>query len=187
MDLDLFKLNKEAITSEEGSLSLLIIGFFLAALMAAMLITNVAVVASAKRSLDHATEAAAMRAVHNLNEKAYYSGKHTALTSVWGLLNGGAVADNRVPVDCEKGLKNVQQELNSWIQSMSSLKTMQISSYKLQSFQCIYDKVYLETSANVRLPFPMPLADLDAVRIDSSIITLNQKDKGFYLFGMRIN
>ena len=71
---------KGAHANQDGSLSLLIIGLFIAALSALMIVTDVAVVANAKRTLDQATEAAAMRAVQNLDESAYYSGKHTALT-----------------------------------------------------------------------------------------------------------
>ena len=48
---------------ENGSLSLLIIGLFVAALTALMIVTDIAVVANAKRTLDQATEASAMRAV----------------------------------------------------------------------------------------------------------------------------
>ena len=62
------------VNDETGSLSILIIGLFVAAVTALMVITDVAVVANAKRTLDQATEAAAMRAVQNLDKSSYYSG-----------------------------------------------------------------------------------------------------------------
>ena len=68
------------VNDETGSLSLLIVGLFVAAVTALMVIGDVAVVANAKRTLDQATEAAAMRAVQNLDKSSYYSGKHTILT-----------------------------------------------------------------------------------------------------------
>lgn len=172
---------------EEGSLSLLIIALFLLSLSSVMVMTNVAVVANAKRSLDHVTEAAAMRAVHTLDEKSYYSGKHTALTSVAELLNNGDYADNRVPVDCEKGRQAVIEEFLSWARVSSNMKTEQIESYEITSYQCNFDVVHLESSAMVRLPFPIPFVGTQNRIVKSSITTLNEKDKGFYLFGIRIH
>lgn len=172
---------------ESGSISLLIIGFFIAALSALMVITDVAVVANAKRSLDNATEAAAMRAVHNLDETAYYKGKHTILTSIWETANGGARADNRVPIDCEKGKSEVLDEMSSWLSNTSNMKTFQIQSYEIESYECVYDVVRLKTSATVRMPFPPPFTDIYLTKVKSAITTLNEKDKGFYLLGIRIH
>ena len=62
---------KQLHKDEIGSLSLLIIGLFVAALTALMIVTDISVVANAKRTLDQATEAAAMRAVQNLDQSAY--------------------------------------------------------------------------------------------------------------------
>ena len=173
------------IKSESGSISLLIIGFFIAALSALMVTTDIAVVANAKRSLDQATEAAAMRAVHNIDEAEYYKGKHTILTSLWEIYKGGTWADNRIPIDCNKGRAEVASEFNSWIGTTSNLKTLQIKSYEVKAFQCEYDTIHLETSAVVNLPFPAPFSNFDKAEIRSSITTTNMKDKGFYLFGKR--
>ena len=172
---------------ESGSISLLIIGLFIMALSALMVMTDVAVVASAKRTLDQATEAAAMRAVRNLDKDSYYKGKHTILTSVWELAQGGAYSDNRVPIDCTKGENEIRTELSSWFNSMANLKSIHIESYRIDDYQCIYDTVSLKTSAQVKLPFPAPFSDFQNTRINSSISTLNQKDQGLYLFGVRIH
>lgn len=177
----------EKLRSEDGSLSLLIIALFIAALSSMMIMTDVAVVANAKRSLDHATEAAAMRAVHNLDEKSYYSGKHTVLTSIRELASGGNYAENRVPIDCQKGREAVFDDFSSWFNSSSNLKTIQIKSYSIDSYQCEFDAVHLVTSARVKLPFPAPFTSNDEHVIKSSITTLNEKDKGLYLFGVRIH
>lgn len=175
------------IEDETGSISILIIGFFIAALSALMVITDVAVVANAKHSLDQATEAAAMRAVHNLDESAYYKGKHTILTSVWELANGGDNLENRVPIDCDKGRTAIGEEMNSWMNTFTNFRTLQIVSFEIDSYECVFDTVKLQTSAKVKLPFPAPFSDLDKTTINSSISTLNQKDKGLYLFGLRIH
>ena len=178
---------RDLLIDDSGSISLLIIGLFIAALSTVMVITDVAVVANAKRSLDQVTEAAAIRAVHNLDEKAYYSGKHTILTSAVELLNGGQYSDNRIPVDCEKGRSEVTDEFAKWIYTNSNMKTLQIKSYEIARYQCVYDVVHLETSAMVKLPFPAPFTNLDQTTVRSTITTLNEKDKGLYLFGVRIH
>ena len=89
---------KKLHSEQDGSLSLLIIGLFIAALTALMIVTDVGVVANAKRTLDQATEAAAMRAVQNLDQSAYYSGKHTILTSTYAALGNSDYIDNRVQI-----------------------------------------------------------------------------------------
>ena len=68
-------------------------------------------------------------------------------------------------------------ELDSWNSANSNLKTIQIKQYNLDNFHCIYDLVHLETSAEVKLPFPAPFTNLDHVRVNSSITTKNEKDK----------
>ena len=174
------------VSDESGSMALLIIGFFVAALSALMVVTDVAVVANAKRSLDQATEAASMRAVHTLNEKEYYSGKHNILLSVVNALEHNNFYENRIPIDCDKGLIEVTDELNSWMATKSSMKTLQIQNYNLNEYNCQYDWVRIQTSANVKLPFPAPFTDFDKATVRSAITTTNQKDKGFWLFGHRI-
>lgn len=179
---------KKWISDDSGSLSLLIIGLFIATLSALMIVTDIAVVANAKRSLDQATEAAAMRAVQNLDEATYYNtGKHTVLTSAWMLFGNEDYVDNRVPVDCKKGWLEINDELESWIKTSSNMKTLQIQNYEITSFECVYDVVHLETKANVKLPFPAPFTNLDRTTIKSSITTLTEKDKGLWLFGWRLH
>jgi uncharacterized membrane protein len=172
---------------EEGSLSILIIGLFVAALTALMIVTDIAVVANAKRTLDQATEAAAMRAVQHLDEFAYYKGKHTVLTSMYMLAGNENYAENRIPVDCDKGWLEVNNELSTWMESTSNMKAIQIKNFEITMYDCVYDVVHLETKAKVTLPFPMPFANLNETSINSSITTLNEKDKGLWLFGFRLH
>ena len=182
-----WKLFASKINEEHGSLSLLIIALFMVTLSALMVMTDVAVVANAKRSLDHVTEAAAMRAVHTLDEASYYKNKHSILTTAAELFSGGEYADNRVPIDCVKGREEVLDEFSKWISTSSNMKTIQISDYSITSYNCEFDVVHLESSASVKLPFPAPFTRLDRAIIKSSITTLNEKDKGLYFFGIRIH
>jgi len=176
--------------NETGSLSLLIIGLFIAALSALMIVTDVAVVANAKRTLDQATEAAAMRAVQNLDTNAYYSGnfsKHTLLTSAYATFGNSDSIENRIPVDCNKGWQEINDELSTWMNTNSNMKTLQIENYEITMFDCVYDVVHLETKAKVKLPFPAPFTKLDRTTIYSSITTLTEKDKGLWIFGWRLH
>lgn len=176
--------------NETGSLSLLIIGLFIAALSALMIVTDIAVVANAKRTLDQATEAAAMRAVQNLDINAYYSGnssKHTILTSAYATFGNSNSIENRIPVDCEKGWQEINDEMSTWMNTNSNMKTLQIENYEITMFDCVYDVVHLETKAKVKLPFPAPFTQLDRTTIYSSITTLTEKDKGLWFFGWRLH
>ena len=173
--------------NESGSLSLLIIGLFIAALSALMIVTDVAVVANAKRTLDQATEAAAMRAVQNLDQNAYYSGKHTILTSAFATIGASSAIENRIPVDCNKGWQEVSDEMSTWMNSVSNMKTLQIENYEITMYDCVYDVVHLETKARVKLPFPAPFSQLNNTTIYSSSTTLTEKDKGLWLFGWRLH
>ena len=178
---------KKLHSEQDGSLSLLIIGLFIAALTALMIVTDVGVVANAKRTLDQATEAAAMRAVQNLDQSAYYSGKHTILTSAYATLGNSDYIDDRVPVDCEKGWREITDEMSTWMSTSSNMKTLQIDSYEITVFDCVNDVVHLETKAKVRLPFPVPFAHMEKSTVASSITTLSEKDKGLWLFGWRVH
>ena len=179
----IIKFNK----NESGSLSLLIIGLFIAALSALMIVTDIAVVANAKRTLDQATEAAAMRAVQNLDQNAYYSGKHTILTSAFATIGASSAIENRIPVDCNKGWQEVSDEMSTWMNSVSNMKTLQIENYEITMYDCVYDVVHLETKARVKLPFPAPFSQLNNTTIYSSSTTLTEKDKGLWLFGWRLH
>jgi Flp pilus assembly protein TadG len=179
----IIKFNK----NESGSLSLLIIGLFIAALSALMVVTDVAVVANAKRTLDQATEAAAMKAVQNLDQSAYYSSKHTILTSTFATIGASDSIENRIPVDCNKGWQEVSDEMSTWMNSVSNMKTLQIENYEITMYDCVYDVVHLETKARVKLPFPAPFSQLNNTTIYSSSTTLIEKDKGLWLFGWRLH
>ena len=66
------------------------------------------------------------------------------------------------------------------------MKTLQIESANIDRYQCQYDWVNLQTSATVKLPFAIPFTGRENATVESSITTLNEKDKGFYLFGVRL-
>jgi hypothetical protein len=85
---------KTTIKDEEGSISLLIIGLFVVTIATLLVITNIASIAIAQRSLVQASEAAVQRGVQNLDLDAYYVGEGGMLS---GVLNNGEVP---IPIEC---------------------------------------------------------------------------------------
>lgn len=128
------------LSREEGSISVLTIGLFAITVALLILITDVASMAVSKQSLLHATEAAAIRAVHSVDMASYYRG-------------GSGVA---VPIDCQMAYQAVTNEINMWFQSEPDMKRQELQGVSLIDFQCTGDRVELSTSAQMRLPFRLP-------------------------------
>lgn len=171
---------------ESGSISLLIIGLFITALAVVMIVTDISAIAAAKRSLDHATEAAVQTASHTLDQKSYYTGKMNRLIQGYRFLNPNYYVENRIPINCAAGLEKAKSELSSWNQNDGYMKRIEIIDYQIDRFTCNYDTVSLATSARIKLPFNVPFSKLSKVTVNSQIVARNEKNSGFYLFGIRI-
>lgn len=128
------------ISREEGSISVLTIGLFSITVALLILITDVASISVSKQSLVHATEAAAIRAVHSLDLGAYYRG------------DSGVP----VPIDCQMAYRVVADEINMWLQSEGDVKRRELQEVSLSRFSCSGDRVELSTSARTLLPFRLP-------------------------------
>jgi hypothetical protein len=73
---------KAILEDEEGSISILIIGLFVVTVATLLVITNIASIAIAQRSLVQASEAAVQRGVQNLDLEAYYVGEGGMLSGI---------------------------------------------------------------------------------------------------------
>lgn len=131
---------RQEFSREEGSISVLTIGLFSVAVALLILITDVASISVSKQSLLHATEAAAIRAVHSVDLGSYYRG------------NSGV----SVPIDCERAYQVVADEINTWIEEESDIKRRELQEVSLTRFSCSGDRVELSTSARTLLPFRLP-------------------------------
>ena len=100
---------------EEGSISLLIIGLFVITVATLLVITNIASIAIAQRSLIQASEAAVQRGVQNLDLNSYYVGKGGMMS---GILNSGEVP---IPIECTDASSEISDELKHWNSSNDSL------------------------------------------------------------------
>lgn len=136
-----------------GSISVLTIGLFLITIALLFLVTDIAAIAVAKRSLVHATESAALRAVQTLDRATYYHGD-----------SGVAI-----PLDCPQARTRVIEELELWMQSSEDLRRPELKQIWLSNFYCEGNLVKLTTSARASLPFQMPGSSLDQVELHSTV------------------
>jgi len=172
-------------SDEEGSISLLIIGLFIATLFSIMAMTDIASIAVAQRSLVQATESASQRGTHELDLDNYYKGKGTIFTP---LLRSRYSTPNarRIPINCNTGYAEVIKELHDWSVSSSAQKRIELGEIYLESFECDGFIISIKTRVNAKLPFAIPLSRLTQIELHAGVATENQRSEGFYLFGHRL-
>lgn len=171
---------KFGLFKENGSISVIVIGLFVITIAALMIMTNIAFLVEAKRSLAQATEAAAQRGVHTLDKSLYYRGKANLLTAPLALIKNRA--HPVIPIDCARGTTEVLLELNSW----SGITGPQLQSIQLIDFECDGHSLAIKTQSQVDLPFTIPFSSIDSVALTASAGTANMVQEGFYLFGIRL-
>jgi hypothetical protein len=171
--------------SEDGSISVVVIGLFVITVASLMVMTDVSALIVAKRSLVQATEAAAQRGVHTLDKSEYYQGKANMFTVPM------ALATNRehpsIPIDCTRGGVEVLLELNSWSNDESDMKWQQLKGIQLTDFSCDGASLEISTRSEMKLPFKLPFTSTDSVFLTATSGTTNKVQEGFYLFGIRVH
>ena len=172
---------KATIEDEEGSISLLIIGLFVVTVATLLVITNIASIAIAQRSLVQASEAAVQRAVQSLDLKAYYVGEGGILS---GILNNGEVP---IPIECDTARSAIMDELQHWNSANSALLRREIRDIWISEFTCDGVSVGISTSAFAVLPLQLPFINLKNIELHTSVGAKNTRSKGLYLFGIRIS
>jgi hypothetical protein len=170
---------------ESGSLSVVIIGLFLITVASLMVMSDIASVFVAKRSLVQATEAAAQRAVHTLDESAYYIGKGNMFTAPLAAINNSA--HRSIPIDCDRAVLNVILELHNWSSDDGSMKRNEMKGIVLRDVQCDGSSVEISTYAEVMFPFRVPFTHMDSAFLTAHAGTTNEVQEGFYLFGIRLH
>jgi len=178
-------LYKNSLKDEKGSLSVVIIGLFFITVASLMVMTDVATVLVAKRSLAQATEAAAQHGVHSLNTSAYYTGKGTMLTAPLALLTNRDHAP--IPIDCNRAVLDVILELHNWSNDQGSLKRQELQGLVLTDLQCDGTSLEVSTYAEVKFPFVVPFSTMNSANLTSIVGATNQVREGFYLFGVRLH
>lgn len=170
---------------ERGSLSVVIIGLFVITIASLMVMTDVAAVMVAKRSLTQATEAAAIRGVHTLDRDAYYTGKGTILTTPLALINKRE--HSAIPIDCNQAVLDVVLELHNWSSDDTTMKRQELAGIALSDFSCDGTSIAISTYAEVKFPFTVPFTSMESSFLTSSAGSTNQVQEGLYLFGIRLH
>lgn len=136
---------------ERGSISVLTLGLFTLTIALLILITDIASIFVSKQSLLHASEAAAIRAVHSVDLAAYYRG------------NSGV----SVPIDCGWAYRKAIEELSGWADG--SIRRNELQDVSLIEFTCSGNRVRLSTSSHVVLPFRLPQSSISTVEIHTTV------------------
>jgi hypothetical protein len=171
--------------NERGSLSVVIIGLFVITVASLMVMTDIAVVMVAKRSLTQATEAAAIRGVHTLDRNSYYTGKGTILTTPLALINKRE--HSAIPIDCNQAVLDVILELHNWSVDDTTMKRQELAGIALSDFSCDGTSIEISTYAKVKFPFVVPFTSMDSAFLTAYAGSTNQVQEGFYLFGIRLH
>jgi hypothetical protein len=176
---------REFCKKENGSISLVVFSLFLVSVLSLIVITDIAAVGIAKRSLTQATEAAAQRGVSNLDKNSYYRGEFDASTQIQNLIGAGP-KDPGVPIDCSKALGDAQGALADWSNGPKSLRRVEIRNLTITQINCDGFGIQLVTHATAVLPLILPFANLSSIEISSSVSTINIRRGGLAPFGIRI-
>lgn len=170
---------------DRGSLSVVIIGLFFITVAMLMVMSDVATVLVAKRSLAQATEAAAQQGVHTLNRSAYYKGKGTMFTAPLAILTKRE--HTAIPIDCNRAVFDVMLELHNWSNDDGSMKRHELQGIVLTDLQCDGSSLEISTYSRVKFPFTVPFSHMDSAILTATAGTTNQVQEGFYLFGVRLH
>jgi len=185
MELKAMELKSRFIRDERGSISLLVLTFFLITVATIIVITDIASVAIAKKSLTQATEAAAQRGVRNLDSAAYYSGEFDVSTMV-GNIFGVGPKDPGIPIDCSKALGDAQGALADWAGGSRTLRRIELSNVAISQITCDGFGIQLITTASAQLPIVIPFLKIEKVKLSSRVSTTNTRRPGFSPFGIMV-
>lgn len=171
--------------SDRGSISVLTIGLFVILLFTALILTNISSIYLAKRSLSLTSEAAVQYGMKNLDSKSYYSGEYNLNQLLVNSL-GQAEVDPGIPIDCDAGLDDVRKVLSDWQREGAASTRANVVQIVLTDFQCDGFKIYIESSAIVQIPVPLPFIHLDQVEIRTHAGAIGERAETNNYYGFDI-
>ena len=176
---------RKFITDEEGSLSVLILSFFMTILITLVILTDISAIYFAKRSLTQATEAAAQRGVRNLNLETYYQGKYNA-TQFLINLTGDREKDPGIPIDCSQGEVDARGAIDELSRNRREIFGQHLGAIRVDAFTCDGYQISMQTSATAQLPFVLPFINISTVEISSHIATFDERKVSTNYYGINI-
>ena len=157
---------RRILDDEKGSISVLSMGLFLLVLTTSLILTDISSIYLAKRSLSLATEAALQRGMKNIDETAYYSGEYNFNQLLVNSF-GQAESDPGIPINCEKGLQDIQEVLSGWQARGAASVRENVGQLRLTNFECDGFQIYVESAAIARIHLLIPFITLNEVAIHS--------------------
>lgn len=173
------------IRNDEGSLSVLILSFFMIILITLIALTDISAIYFAKRSLTQATEAAAQRGVRNLDLNAYYRGKYNATQFLINLTDQRE-KDPGIPIDCSKGEVDARAAIQELSSDRRNLFGPHLGAIRVDEISCDGYQISLHTSATAALPFVLPFTRIKSVEIASHIGTFDERKVSTNYYGINI-
>ena len=173
------------LTDERGSLSILILSFFMTILITLVALTDISAIYFAKRSLTHATEAAAQRGVRNLDLDSYYRGKYNATQFIVNLTTE-AEKDPGIPIDCQQGEIDAHNAISEFSHDRDNLFGPQLGVINIEEIKCDGYQISLKTSSTATLPFVIPFTRISEVNISSHIGTFDERKISTNYYGINI-
>ncbi len=176
---------RKFIADEEGSLSVLILSFFMTILITLVILTDISAIYFAKRSLTQATEAAAQRGVKNLDVEAYYRGKYNA-TQFLINLTGEREKDPGIPIDCLQGEIDARGAIDELSRNRREIFGQHLGAIRVDAITCDGYQISMQTSATAQLPFVLPFINISTVEISSHIATFDERKVSTNYYGINI-
>jgi hypothetical protein len=171
--------------SDEGSISVLVVGLFIVLFTLSMVLTDVTSLYLAKRSLTSITESAAQRGMQNLDQDSYYHGEYNGIQALKGTLGGGE-RDPGIPIDCSAGKTDAYFFVARTNFFGSPMSRPNLSDISIVNFECDGFQIKMQTSAKATLPIPIPFVQLHQISITSYAGTVGERAKTNNFYGLDI-
>jgi hypothetical protein len=157
----------KALFDERGSISILIIGLFSILLMLSIIMTDISAVYFGQRSLSSSLEASVQRGSKNLDLEKYYQGEYNLNALIHNVV-GESEGDPGIPINCEKGFRDVYSTLDSWENLGPEVSRVNLHKIRLNNFECDGFTISISASAVVNLPITLDFLGIDQVSISAS-------------------
>jgi len=135
------KLKREPINDDKGSITPLIVLYFIVIMSSIFVIANIASVYIARKELITVAESALSKAAQELDETRYYY-------SLPSIVSAGDSRGSVIPINCNDASSTFMREISA----MSFQREIEIS-----KFECDGASLRATVSENTRLPFELPI------------------------------
>ena len=176
---------RKYLLDERGSLSVLILSLFMIVLITLVALTDISAIYFAKRSLTQATEAAAQRAVRNLDLDAYYQSKYNA-TQFLKNLSDARDKDPGIPIDCARGEIDARSAISDLSSDRRNIFGSNLGEIRVDAIDCDGYQISIKSSATASLPFVLPFTGISSVEITSHVGTFDERKKSTNYYGINI-